>query len=469
MISLVSKRLKAWHLVFSFFVLYVLLAIRLPIWIDEAFTIQQSSLPLGSLIKDCLTKLDAVHLVYYVICWLIGVAFDQSLLALRLLSILATLGTLRNLFYVMSLKFDRTTSLIAISIFGILPVTIDFATQARSSSLVTFLFSCTVLIAIKSEGNFQNPQLIQFLFLSTLFVCVNFLSLVGYIIVLLYIFAKNKVFFKSLKHRASLIIPFVAAIPFVLLGQHQKSQIQWIGSESSFQEMVNKFWFWPIQGDDRVAGKAIVCFMVLSIASIAVSRKIVDSLQSQKLVVVFLSSIAVLPPLILLVASLVQPIFLTRYFAYSGLGVSALIALFLSMHQSNAFRLGYIAALLALCIANVSALSMNRDGQVDWIRVATEVSQGPTSATILLDPTWSTPLARYYLTDDESIRIVGGIFDLKILAKGDCRVLPHNVWFISAFMETSVQDFEEMNLLGYKSESKAGSAGPILFSLDNCK
>jgi uncharacterized membrane protein len=444
------------------------MATRLPIWVDEAFTFQQSSLGLGSLVRDCLTRLDAVHLTYYLICWSLGFAFDQNLLTLRLLSILATLGTIRNLFYIMHTRFTKSTSLIAAGVFAVMPVTVDFATQARSSSLVTLLFSTILLIAIKHESNFKFPQLLQVLVLSSLIACMNFLSLIGYTILAVYIFASNKVYFARIKNRFSLFLPFAASIPFVILGQRQISQIRWIGSENSFQDMIFTVLFWPLQGDNNNVVKLTSFFLGFSVVSLVIIGKRNKFLNSQNSVAIVLSCIATLPPLILLVTSLLQPIFLTRYFGYSALGISAVVALSLTAQKSNIFRFGWITAFVAICFFNISTLAADRDGQVDWTRVSTEISRGPANVSLVLNPSWSSPLARYYLTEDESNRIIGGIPDLEDLAQDDCSELPNDVWFVSSFQTMSTHEYQQMKLLGYRSTDAPGSAGPNLFTLENC-
>lgn len=446
---------------------YLFMVLSIPIWVDEAITVQQSSLSIGALLSDSIRRFDAVHLFYYLVCWLIGLAFNDSLYALRLLSVLATIGTMRNIYRFTRTKVDRTTALLSAGLFAFLPVTVDFATQARSTALVTYLISYAIQTAIKFEGRLDNFRLLSILIAASLFLTINVTAIVGYVVFAAYLVFSNRNYFFNRRKCLPIIAPILFSLPTFALALMQKSQAAWISSHIHDSDIIPRLLYWPFLESERtLQGHALAGALVATLIACATGFKYFkESLNSFQF---FALALAILPPISLLIFSIVQPLFITRYFAYSSIGVSIICGLSLSAINRPLLRTIILCAIAIVCSVNVASFSHERDGQMDWNLITAEIKSGPSDASVVLEPAWSNPLAAYYFDDLPKRDVIEGISDLKISALSGCSDLPNYLWLVTTFARTEEEQVEDLTELGYRKKIDKGKNGMILFESRKC-
>jgi uncharacterized membrane protein len=449
--------------------LYTVLSLQLPIWVDEAFTIQQSSLSTSLLIQDSLHKFDAVHFVYYFLCSIIGYFFNDSLYALRILSVLATLGTLKNDYSITALKVNSSAAQIATVVLGFLPVTVDFATQARSTSLVTFLYSYAIWNVIAKRKKFKTKNLLAILSITSLFLSISIVSAIGYVVLVSYAIREKREFFSHWTRKSLFILPILFAAPIFLLAFTQKSQIAWIEGHSQESEILQRLVFWPFLESERTL-EGINLLVAIGVTAI-VSLIIVFSLRTaHDIRFVFFSLIlTVIPSAILFLFSVLQPIFLTRYFTYSAIGYSIVLSLFWINCQNPSLRIAVAVIFVFFCVGNIAQMTDKRDGETNWKVVSRDFSKGPQDSSIILEPDWSTPLAKYHFKLPNDSRIISESDLLERIGESNCLNLPRFVWFISSFEERNSFNSGVMDKIGYRKVLNVGGASHSLFSRNSCK
>lgn len=145
------------------FILILAFAIRLvgissrPIWYDEAFSIliseQGPSVILqGTLAADSDSSAAEEHPpAYYFMAWGWMQAFGNSLVAIRMLSVIISLGIILCIYLTANHLFDPSTALAAAFISAILPFQIHYGQEIRMYGLLTFWLCLATLAFLKRQ------------------------------------------------------------------------------------------------------------------------------------------------------------------------------------------------------------------------------------------------------------------------------------------------------------------------------
>ena len=149
------------------FILVLALGVRLvgiatrPIWYDEAFSILFSEKGVSAMIYGTLSKVGAgtadIHpLGYYTLLWAWMNIFGQSILAVRLFSIVTNLASLIFVYLIACNLFNEKTAITAVVLVSILPFQVHFAQEIRMYSLlVLWLLIATFSFLRGRTGNWK--------------------------------------------------------------------------------------------------------------------------------------------------------------------------------------------------------------------------------------------------------------------------------------------------------------------------
>jgi 4-amino-4-deoxy-L-arabinose transferase-like glycosyltransferase len=145
------------------FVLALALVVRLfgiqsrPIWYDEAFSILlaeqgPSAVLSGTLATDVDSSAAEEHPpAYYFTLWGWIQAFGNSLIAVRMLSIVASLGIILCVYLIANHLFNPSTALAAAFLSAILPFQIHYGQEIRMYALLTFWLCLATLAFLKHQ------------------------------------------------------------------------------------------------------------------------------------------------------------------------------------------------------------------------------------------------------------------------------------------------------------------------------
>jgi mannosyltransferase len=145
------------------FILILAFAIRLagissrPIWYDEAFSILlseqgPSAILSGTLAVDADSSAAEEHPpAYYFMLWSWIQAFGNSLVSVRMLSIIVSLGIVLCIYLIANHLFDPSTALTAAVISAILPFQVHYGQEIRMYGLLTFWLCLATLAFFKRQ------------------------------------------------------------------------------------------------------------------------------------------------------------------------------------------------------------------------------------------------------------------------------------------------------------------------------
>lgn len=126
-----------------------------PIWYDEAFSILISrggpaAILGGTLATDANSSAAEEHPpAYYFLLWGWIKIFGDSLIAVRTLSIVISLGITLNLYLIARHLFDKNTAVVAASLSAILPFQIHYGVEIRMYILLAFWLTLSTLAFLK--------------------------------------------------------------------------------------------------------------------------------------------------------------------------------------------------------------------------------------------------------------------------------------------------------------------------------
>jgi hypothetical protein len=329
------------------------------------------------------------------------------------------------------------------------------------------LVSFAIQTAIKFEGRLDNLRLLSILIAAGFFMTINVTAIVGYVVFASYLVFSNRNYFFNKRKCLILITPLLFSLPTFALALTQKSSVSWISSHNRDLDVIPGLLYWPFLESERtLQGYALAGALVATLIACATGFKYFkESLNSFQ---VFALALAILPPISLLIFSLIQPLFISRYFAYSSIGVSIICGLYLSALNRPLPRIVILCTFVTFCSVNITSFSHERDGNMDWNLITAEIKSGPSNASVVLEPAWSNPLAAYYFDDLPKREVIGGISDLKTRALSGCSVLPKHLWLVTTFVRTEVEQVEDLAGLGYRKMIDKGKNGVILFESRKC-
>lgn len=373
------------------------------LWRDEAATLSAVRRTPGEL-WSMLQNIDAVHGLYYFLLWPIVQSFGDSEIAVRLPSAVAMAVAAFGVTVLGGRLLSHRAGTLAGLVFAVTPTVSRYGQEARSTALVVALatFATLLLVLAVERGTARWYAAYALLLASTIAAGLMSVLLVPAHLVHILLSAgpgRNR----KARVRAwawSAAIALVAVSPFAVLAWRQRSAVQWI-QETDTGQVVGVM--------STLFGGGYV-FVLLPLAVIGAvgalgggrfaraEREAEESPEgTQARAFRFLLAWLLLPATLLLLVSLVQPMFLFRYLACSFPAV-ALISGAVLANMGNKTR---IAAAVAAAILFVPAHQIVRTPDAhggDDIRALSDFvgsHKRPDDAVVYLPAFWRHVTAAY--------------------------------------------------------------------------
>jgi mannosyltransferase len=344
-------------------------------WRDEAGTIAADTRPFGAMIR-MLGHVDAVHSAYYIIMWPVVQLLGPGEFVMRLPSALAAAVAAAFVAAIGRRVVSRWVGLAAGMIFAVLPVVSRYGQEARSYEMVVVMATIASYLLIRSFDEGQAGRRRWLIWYGVSLALLGILNLFG----LLLIPAHAVTVGLRYRHRhgdrdarqlaigwlAGAVVAVVICTPLVVLAYQQRAQVAWIANNQSSSGPGTLL---------ALAGSALVTLVVAGVVAVGLLvsselggvRRVAWRWQLTELSLPWL----ILPPALLLGASVISPIYTSRYIlicvpAIALLGGMALVAL---------GRVAGPAALVLVVLAGLPAQINVREpyGHYDNIRALDKI------------------------------------------------------------------------------------------------
>jgi len=451
---------------------YIYEIFSIPVWFDEAFTMQQARLPLLEMASESFLSFDAVHFVYYVIShFLLSIIFD-SLTTLRFFSFLLTLLTCLNIYKIAYKLCTRDVAVLAVFFYLLLPITFDYATQARSSSTVTFFVSAVIVTLMRIPDESRRTSILKTNLFFGLHIAMNITSVILLPLYLLLGHLRDRDLHLKREFLTRFSFPLVLAAPLVIIAKLQAKQIQWIGSQySPTREIVTIFLFPFVESQNRYR-TWIVVFPLLVISGIFIWRFYRFGIRKfEHKYLKWLTALLLAPSLTLWIISTIYPVYLTRYVTYSAIAFALVLGIVISSEQNRVMALFLSIGIISFSLLNIQNIILYRGSQYNWSIKYEAISSGPKDSVLISSPSWYTAMLTYYSSNDYRVE---NLNDLEIAtatdSSADCNALPKSAWLIGISDSVYESDRVRLQKLGYVlGHAKAKlTSGAEFFSLDGC-
>jgi mannosyltransferase len=287
-------------------------------WRDEAATIAAIHRPLGDLIK-MLGNVDAVHGAYYLIMWPIEHVLGAGPLAMRLPSAIAAAVAVAATAAIGRRLISPWAGLAAGLLLAILPVTSRYGQEARSYELVVAaaaIASYLLVRVLAAEPGARRRWIIGY---AVSIAALGVLNIFGLLMIPAHALTVALVCRRDLRDPAArrLVAGWLAAVaagavvssPLLVLGWLQRGQIAWLSVNTSSSGLNTLF---ALSGSFLVTTAVLAVIGVALVLSTEASRQRRAMSWPARLWQISLPWLIV-PPLILLIASHVQPVYTSRY------------------------------------------------------------------------------------------------------------------------------------------------------------
>src|SRR5215467_4368532 len=287
-------------------------------WRDEAATIAAIRRPLGDLIK-MLGNVDAVHGAYYLMMWPFEHVLGAGPLAMRLPSAIAAAVAVAAIAAIGRRLISPWAGLAAGLLLAILPVTSRYGQEARSYELVVAAATIASYLLVRVLAAEPGARRRWIIWYAVSMAALGVLNIFGLLMIPAHALTVALVCRRDLRDPAArrLVAGWLAAVavgvvvssPLLVLGWLQRGQIAWLSVNTSSSGIKTLY---SLSGSFLVTTAVLAVIGVALVLSTELSRQRRRTSWPARLWEISLPWLVV-PPLILLLASHVQPVYTSRY------------------------------------------------------------------------------------------------------------------------------------------------------------
>ncbi|MEU8724724.1 glycosyltransferase family 39 protein [Streptomyces antimycoticus] len=303
-------------------------------WGDESVTYQLAHRDL-SRIWFTAQQIDLVHALYYTVMHEIFGLFGGGLLTLRLPSVLAMSVAASGIGLLGLRLAGPRAGLLAGLVFPLLPQVQKYAQEGRSYAMVCALVTWAtyaLVVSVPHRARWRWAVYGSTMLLACLLHEFAVLALVAHGVTLVVSRVPRPVL-RAWSVTAAGVV--AGLLPLAIRSAGQSGQVSWIGG--------------PVR---------LRYFLVVAVVGVACARARLGVRGPVRLSVLAMP-ILVLPGLLLLIASLVKPLFVDRYVLYSNIGIALLLGAWMDyFHRRRSSRTVWIAAVAVLAALVPPSLSL---------------------------------------------------------------------------------------------------------------
>jgi mannosyltransferase len=287
-------------------------------WRDEAATIAAIRRPLGDLVK-MLGNVDAVHGAYYLMMWPIEHVLGAGPLAMRLPSAIAAAVAVAAIAATGRRLISPWAGLAAGLLLAIFPVTSRYGQEARSYELVVAAATIASYLLVRVLAAGPGARRRWIIGYAVSMAVLGVLNIFGLLMIPAHALTVAVVCRRKLRDPAAkrLVVGWLAAVavgvvvssPLLVLGWLQRGQIAWLSVNTSSSGLNTLF---ALSGSFLVTTAVLAVVLVALVLSTELSKQRRMMSWPARLWEISLPWLAV-PPLLLLIASHLQPVYTSRY------------------------------------------------------------------------------------------------------------------------------------------------------------
>jgi mannosyltransferase len=313
-----GPRWTLWVPAIAGFLISVVGSERPSYWRDEAATLAAIRRPLGDLVR-MLGNVDAVHGAYYLMMWPVEHVLGSSPIVMRFPSAVAVAIGAALLAATGRRLISPWAGLAAGLLYAIFPAVSRYGEEARSYALVmaaAALASYMLVRVLAAEPAARRRWLIWY---GASIALLGILNIFGLLLVPAHAITVAFICRRGVRNPAdrrlalgwliAAIAGLVVASPLLMLGWQQRGQIAWLGVNTSSSGLNTLF---SLSGSYLVTTVTIAVIAVALVLSTERSRQQRLAAWPWRLAEISVPWLVV-PPLILLAASTVQPVYTSRY------------------------------------------------------------------------------------------------------------------------------------------------------------
>lgn len=296
-------------------------------WLDEGATILSAQRSWGSL-ATMVQNIDAVHGFYYATMHVWFDLVGYSPLTLRLPSVIATSVAAVLIAILGSRLLDPKAGLLAGVAYALMPSTALYATEGRSSALVTALVTLTVLLFVEAYSRRSFGWWLAYAAAAAMAAYVFLLGALAFVVFPVVMLTKPANRSKWVGFTIGTLVAALACVPLLGLVLRQRGQVSWINEPTLRGLLVlpREVWF-PMQ-DSLVhvaAAWAVLALGVAVFVSATHRTGFTKSVLGARAVAVLLLGWALLPIVVLVAVSLLGPNMYTPRYLYATTPALALV------------------------------------------------------------------------------------------------------------------------------------------------
>jgi mannosyltransferase len=444
------------------------------LWLDEALSWQQSSLPLGELLASIAVD---VHPPLYALLLHACIAlFGDGEWALRLLSAVCGTLSVALIWAVARRVTNERAALVAALLCAISLFAIRYSQEARMYALLNFLALLSMLMLLRMDDN-RDPNS-QSAARQAAYLAATVLMMYSHVYALFVLIAQNIYMFvrylPGWKARPALAIKswfglqamlalFFAPWLYVLLKQIGRVQTSFWINKPDLDSLVGTFELYMAVMPALLLALVIAAWAIICLFSTAkVAQPSDENFRPHNATTALLLFAWLLTPVLLpfLISQLMQPIYMPRYTIASSSAWYILVATGIACMRPAWLRT-VVLALLVVGMGGALPFYYGKLSKTNWPAAVSYVENGAAAGDLVLfhNPDVIVPYRYYAKRTDLELRTVIAeqswqAAGVSIQDKPDVRPLVgerRQVWLVSGYdAKTAISEIELLNQLGSK-------------------
>ncbi|MBC3949964.1 glycosyltransferase family 39 protein [Pseudomonas folii] len=327
------------------------------IWFDEAYSVLVSETT-PSLIWFHSAQ-DVHPPLYYFLLHFWMRFFGDSVFSVRVMSALIGTLTVPISVWLVGMIASRRAAILAGFLSALLPIAVRYSQEARMYALLAL---CCVAATLALVYWVKNPTHHRYLFVYTLLMAAGFYThyfagpcLFAHWVYLLFIHDNGQLFVRKQAwwmSNLAIAVLYLPWIPSLIAQLGHTNAIGWI-PQVSFSSVISMIWeFLALEsGPSRPFMAYVGAPLIATVTTVTLLKSDLRDHRFNLLMVLYTFT----PILLMALVSLKLPLFWTRYFVFSAMGLPLLIALVLDKLMERYFRLG-IVCLITLVMVEACGL-----------------------------------------------------------------------------------------------------------------
>jgi len=352
---------------------YINFSTKKSIWFDESVTRLAAKNSVEKIFSNFTNGFDSYHALYYLIVHYLALPFNHSLFSIRLISIISVVATMFGIVILCKKILTIEIGLISALFFSLSPEVLDYATEARSPGLVMAAVIWSLIFLTSYYSNSQSPRNLYFFTSIIIFNCyLSLFTILYWPLYFIFFYFKANKQIRVRHYFLSLLIVMVSIFPLIYESVRGSVRTDWIARDYKTITSVQHFIGLAFKESQFYSFKYVPVFLLIfwGVLILNLGRTLTSMRRKvSNQILIFLVFWGIVPGIILIIISLLRPMYLNRYLVACIPGLMILFVVSIQAFSREITKWGIITLITMVSLFQGLTPSSDQVSKDHWAKV----------------------------------------------------------------------------------------------------